>query len=78
MYKLREIREKQGLTLVELAEKSEVSKSQISAVELGDHDLTVGNLIRLSLALETTPNDIIGWEDIKENEKRRTKWDFNS
>lgn len=73
MYKFREIREKQGLTLVQLAEKSQVSKSEISAVELGKSEITIGNLIRLCLALETTPNDILNWEGIKENEKRRIK-----
>lgn len=73
MYKLREIREKQGLTLVELAKKSEVSKSEISAVELGKNQMGSDNIIRVCLALKTSPNDAFGWKEILENEKRRTR-----
>lgn len=69
MYKLRELRQKQNLTLTELSKRADVSKQTISDIERSEHDTTIQMLIRLSLALGVTPNDVIGWEDIINEQK---------
>lgn len=59
MSRLREIREKQGLSQAELAERAGTSQSQIDRLEKGHRRLTVDWLNRLSQALRCTPTEIL-------------------
>lgn len=72
MYKLRKIRDEQGLTQEKLAQMAEVGQRTISDIERSNHDTTIEVLKRLAKALKVTPNDIIGWED-NINDERRIK-----
>ena len=56
--KLRECREKRGLTQEELAEKSQVSRVTISQLEQGRENTTAKTLLKLAQALDTTIDDI--------------------
>jgi transcriptional regulator with XRE-family HTH domain len=53
-HRLRELRDGQGLTLAALAERSGVSKSQISLIERGESSATATVLDKLSAALGVT------------------------
>jgi transcriptional regulator with XRE-family HTH domain len=54
-YKIKEFREKRGLTQEELAEKSGVSRTTIHALETDDSkNATTGTLLKLANALGTT------------------------
>lgn len=53
-HRLRELRDAQGLTLAALAERSGVSKSQISLIERGESSATATVLDKLSAALGVT------------------------
>ena len=54
-YRLKEIREKKGITQEELAKASGVSRQTISAIENNDeYQIKTGTLISLARALETT------------------------
>lgn len=55
IYKIHEERAKQKLSVRQLAEKSGVSKSQISDIENGNKHPTVYVLCLLSLALNVDP-----------------------
>lgn len=57
--KLKEFREKKGLTQNELAEKSNVSRVTISQLEQGiEKNTTTKTLLKLAVALETTVDNI--------------------
>lgn len=53
-YRLRELRDTQGLSLAALAERSGVSKSNISLIERGESSATATVLDKLSAALGVT------------------------
>lgn len=53
-HRLRELREARGLTLAQLAERSGVSKSNISLIERGESSATATVLDKLSAALGVT------------------------
>lgn len=50
-YHIYELRDSRGMSLRELAERSGVSKSQISSIENGDNHPTIPTLYFLSKAL---------------------------
>jgi transcriptional regulator with XRE-family HTH domain len=49
--RIRELRDKRGLSQRELAERSGVSREYIARIELGQHDPTISTLERLAAAL---------------------------
>lgn len=58
-YKVKEIREKKGMTQEELEEKSGISRQTISAIENNDrYQAKVGTLMALAEALETTVDNL--------------------
>ncbi len=65
--KLKELRKKKGLTLLELAELIGTSKQTIHRYETGVISNIPGEKIELlAAALDTTPSELMGWdEDIR-------------
>ena len=58
-YRLKEIREEQGITQEELEKKSGVSRQTISAIENNDnYQAKTGTLIALARALSTTVDNL--------------------
>ena len=68
---LKSIRKEKGLTLSKLSSISSISTSYLSELEKGKYEATESKIIRLSLALGITPNELLGWEVIIENLKSK-------
>lgn len=68
--KLNIIRKEKGLTLAKLSQMSSISASYLSEVEKGKYEATESKIIRLSLALSVSPNELLGWDEIMETLKR--------
>ncbi|MDU6295586.1 helix-turn-helix domain-containing protein [Clostridium celatum] len=66
---LKNIREEKKISLRRLSEISSISHSYLSELEKGKYEATESKIIRLSLALGITPNELLGWEEIIENLK---------
>ncbi|EKY24040.1 helix-turn-helix domain-containing protein [Clostridium celatum] len=66
---LKNIRKEKGLTLSKLSSISSISASYLSELEKGKYEATESKIIRLSLALGITPNELLGWEEIIDNLK---------
>lgn len=58
-YKIKEIRELQGITIRELEKMSSVSRSQISDIENNKKDATVTTLYMIAIALGVLPSDLL-------------------
>lgn len=58
---LKSCREYAKITQQELADKTGVSKNYISALERGLHKMTVNNLLDFCIALDVTPNELLGY-----------------
>jgi transcriptional regulator with XRE-family HTH domain len=58
--RLRELRERQGLTQVKLAKALGTSQAALSQVEHGSRGLTVQQVVKLARVLGATPNEILG------------------
>jgi transcriptional regulator with XRE-family HTH domain len=63
MLKLKEIREKRGLTQQELANMLGVHKITISKYENEKLKIDQDTIIKLSILLETNPNDLLGYTE---------------
>jgi transcriptional regulator with XRE-family HTH domain len=64
--RLREIRKRRGLTQAELAQKLGLQQSMIAQYERGYIRVHAATLIvRLAAALQVTPNELLGTEDIR-------------
>lgn len=59
--RLRELRDKAGITQLALSIKAGCSKNYISALERGVNKLTVPMFLEYCKALHLTPNDILGF-----------------
>src|SRR6476646_8382956 len=64
---LHELRERTGLNVIQLSEKSGLSCKRIWAIERGEVDLNFGTLILLALALDTTVPDVFDRIKVKLN-----------
>jgi len=74
--KVRELREKQGLTIKELAEEVGISRSYLSHIELeSSRDPSVGTILKIAEALDTSVADLLGEE---EKSRSTTSSSFNS
>ena len=69
--KLKDIRKANKVTLQRLSQISNISVRYLSDLERGKYEATESKIIRLSLALSITPNDLLGWEEIVESLKNR-------
>lgn len=61
--KLKEIRLKRGLTQEEVGKILGVNDSTISKYEMGKRKLSHDQIIKLSIALEVTPNELLGFDE---------------
>lgn len=68
--RLQEVRKKQGISLSKLSKISGISASYLSKLEKGKYEATESKIIRLSLALGITPNDLLGFDDLVETLKK--------
>lgn len=64
---LHELRERTGLNVNQLSEKSGLSCKHIGAIERGEVDLNFGTLILLALALDTTVPEVFERITVKLN-----------
>lgn len=58
--RVRELRERQGLTQTKLAKTLGTSQAALSQVEHGSRGLTVQQVVKLARVLGATPNEILG------------------
>ena len=63
---MRELRRGRGLTLEELAERSEVSRAMISKVERGEKNPTLVVAAKVAEGLEITLSELLGTEERRE------------
>lgn len=61
--RLKEIRLKRGLTQEEVAKIINVHQTIISKIEKGIVKLNNEQIIKLSIALEVTPNELLGFDE---------------
>ena len=64
---MHELRERTGLNVNQLSEKSGLSCKRIGAIERGEVDLNFGTLILLALALDTTVPEVFKRITVKLN-----------
>lgn len=64
--RIRELRQARGLTLEELADRAELSKSYLSRVETSGKAPPVSTLLALAQALGTTVGRLLGEEEVSE------------
>jgi transcriptional regulator with XRE-family HTH domain len=64
---MHELRERTGLNVDQLSEKSGLSCKRIGAIERGEVDLNFGTLILLALALDTTVPEVFDRVAVKLN-----------
>ena len=64
--KIRNMRQRRGLTQEELAEKVDISQRTLSGIETGENFITAETLDKLADALETTFEEIFATNHYKE------------
>lgn len=70
---LRNLRQKQGLTIGQLAEKIGSTQKIVGNWERGTTEITLGDALKVCRVLDCTLDELVGWEStptIKEQEKR--------
>lgn len=67
MLKLREIRLKKGLNQTEVGKILGVNQTAVSKYELEQRKLDQDQIIKLSLALEVTPDELLGFKEAYKN-----------
>ena len=67
MLKLREIRLKKGLNQTEVGKILGVNQTAVSKYELEQRKLDQDQIIKLSLALEVTPDELLGFKEAYNN-----------
>ena len=70
MIKLEQYRLLKEMTVYGLSKATGISRRHISKIEAGQSSPTSEKIIAICLVLDITPNELLGWEDIK-NDKRR-------
>lgn len=70
IYKIKEIRQKKGLTIRALALKSGVSKSEISDIERGVNHPSVFTICLLAVALDVDARKLFDYKVSKISDKR--------
>jgi len=67
MLKLREIRVKKGLLQKDVGDILGVNQTAVSKYELEQRKLNQDQIIKLSLALEVTPDELLSFKEAYEN-----------
>jgi transcriptional regulator with XRE-family HTH domain len=60
---IRDVRFAHNITLRQLAEMSEVSKSHLDRIETGESDPTINTLVKIARALKVKPSALIDYGD---------------
>jgi transcriptional regulator with XRE-family HTH domain len=55
-----ELRDRMGLTVEQLAERSGLSSSRLTAIERGEVDIKLGTLLLLAMSLDATLPELFG------------------
>ena len=62
--RIKELRIKKGMTLLQLAEKIGVSEGTVQRYESGNiPNIKYDTIVALSVALDTTPTYLMGWDE---------------
>jgi transcriptional regulator with XRE-family HTH domain len=72
---IKSLREKNGFTQQQLAEKLGVSRGQIANYENGENSPSLEIIYKMLVVLDTTPNLLFGTETIKNSPKKGTTED---
>ncbi len=64
--RLKRTRERQDLNQTQLAEKAGLTRAAISQLESGQREPTFSTIVRLAKALDASPSDLMGLEDLDE------------
>ena len=70
--RIKEIRNKKGLTQEQLSEKMEINPKYLSSIERGCENPTLNTLIKLSESLEVDLGEIFSFIQIEDPEKRKS------
>lgn len=65
--KIKDLRNRKGFSQEQLAEESKLSLRTIQRIEKGESIPRGDTLVRLSQALDVTPDDLLEWEIIEDN-----------
>ena len=69
-YKIRECREKIGLSQEELAKKAKISRTTLSGLESGTlKTTTTDTLLKIAEALNKKVSDIFFWQNVQHDER---------
>ena len=71
--RLQEIRKRRGLSQTEVAERLGIHQSLISQYERGYLRLNGALIVRLAAVLQTTPDQILGLADVKDQDTPRDR-----
>ena len=63
MLNLKELRKRKGLTQQELADLINVHRVTIAEYESNRVEPTLDKIVKISIALDITPNDLIGYNE---------------
>lgn len=77
MLKLEYYRIKKGFTVYGLSKATGISRRQLARIEDGTSMPTALKIIEICLALDITPNELLGWEEIYNEKKRITRSNDN-
>lgn len=71
MIYLYKYRESAGLSIYKLSKLTGISRQNLMKIEKKGSQPTVPVIIKLCIALEVTPNELLGWEEKLNEYKRR-------
>lgn len=71
--KLREIRTDRGMSVAELARRSQTSRQTITNIELNGQEPSGSLLISISRALDKDPRDIFFYETVTQVQQKENK-----
>jgi transcriptional regulator with XRE-family HTH domain len=62
---VKKVRQKHGLSQEELAHISELDRTYISGIERGKRNVSLINIVKIAISLNTTPSDLLAvdWEE---------------
>ena len=70
--RIKDIRNKKGLTQEQLSEKMEINPKYLSSIERGNENPTLNTLIKVSESLEVDLGEIFNFIQIQDPEERKS------